>query len=377
MLAWLALWVIYLSFVNVGQIFYGFGWESLLLEAGALAVFLGPAATAPPVLLVVLVRWLLFRVEFGAGLIKIRGDACWRDLTCLNYHHETQPMPGPFSWYFHRLPPALHRVEVAANHVAQLVVPWLLFAPQPVAGVAGAIVIVTQLWLVCSGNFAWLNALTITLALFAFDDRWLSWLPVDPPALSPAPLGYALVVLAVTAGVVVLSYWPVRNLLSSRQAMNASFNRWHLVNAYGAFGSVTRQRREVVVEGTADDEIGPGTTWREYGFKGKPGDPRRRPRQWAPYHLRLDWLMWFAALSPAYADRWFVAFLRRLVEGDAAVVHLLAHNPFPDEPPAVVRARLYHYRFTTREERRATGDYWVRELLGEYARPVARSRRTS
>jgi hypothetical protein len=374
MSAWFVLWAIYLSFVNVGQIFYGFGWESLLLEAGALAVFLGPAATAPPILLVVLVRWLLFRVEFGAGLIKIRGDACWRNLTCLNYHHETQPMPGPFSWYFHRLPPALHRVEVAANHAAQLVVPWLLFAPQPVAGVAGAIVVVTQLWLICSGNFAWLNVLTITLALFAFDDRWLSWLPVDPPALTPAPLGYAIVVLAVAAGVALLSYWPVRNLLSSRQAMNASFNRWHLVNAYGAFGSVTRQRREVVVEGTADEEIGPGTTWLEYGFKGKPGDPRRRPRQWAPYHLRLDWLMWFAALSPAYADRWFVAFLRRLVAGDAAVLRLLAHNPFPDRPPTVVRARLYHYRFTTREERRATGDYWARELLGEYARPVGRSR---
>ena len=129
MLAWFVLWALYLSFVNVGQMFYGFGWESLLLEAGALAVLLGPSDTAPPILVILLVRWLLFRVEFGAGLIKIRGDACWRNLTCLNYHHETQPMPGPFSWCFHRLPPSLHRIEVAANHGAQLVVPWLLFAP--------------------------------------------------------------------------------------------------------------------------------------------------------------------------------------------------------------------------------------------------------
>jgi hypothetical protein len=324
------------------------------------------------VLVVVLVRWLLFRVEFGAGLIKIRGDACWRNLTCLNYHHETQPMPGPFSWYFHRLPPSLHRVEVAANHVAQLAVPWLLFAPQPVAGVAGAIVIVTQVWLVCSGNFAWLNALTITLALFAFDNAWLApLLPVDPPALSPAPTGYAIAVLGATAGVAVLSYWPARNLLSSRQAMNASFNRWHLVNAYGAFGSVTRERREVIVEGTDDPVIGPDTTWREYGFKGKPGAPGRRPPQWAPYHLRLDWLMWFAALSPAYAERWFLAFLRKLVAGDRATLRLLRHNPFPDQPPTHVRARLYHYRFTTRQERRATGDIWVRNLLADYASPVS------
>jgi hypothetical protein len=371
MLAWLVLWALYLSVVNVGQIFYGFGWESLLLETGALAVFLGNDETAPPILVVVLVRWLLFRVEFGAGLIKIRGDACWRRLTCLDYHHETQPMPGPFSWYFHRLPPSLHRVEVAANHAAQLVVPWLLFAPQPVAGVAGAIVIVTQLWLVASGNFAWLNALTITLGLLAFDNRWLaSLLPVDPPAQVPAPTLYAVVVLAATAGVVVLSYWPARNLLSSRQAMNASFNRWHLVNAYGAFGSVTRERREIIVEGTADTGIGPDSAWLEYEFKGKPGDPHRRPRQWAPYHLRLDWLMWFAALSPAYADRWFIAFLRRLVAGDKATLRLLRRNPFPDQPPALVRARLYHYRFTTRAERRATGDYWVRELLADYAGPV-------
>ena len=372
MLTWLALWVLYLSFVNVGQQFYGFGWESLLLEAGALAVLLGPAGTAPPLLVIFLVRWLLFRVEFGAGLIKIRGDACWRDLTCLRYHHETQPMPGPLSWYFHRLPPALHRVEVAANHVAQLVVPWLLFAPQPVAGVAGAIVIVTQLWLVASGNFAWLNALTITLALTAFDNDWLARvLPVDPPALSPAPTWYTAIVVAATAGVVVLSYWPVRNLLSSRQAMNASFNRWHLVNAYGAFGSVTRERREVIVEGTADATVGPDTIWREYEFKGKPGDPSRRPRQYAPYHLRLDWLLWFAALSPAYADRWFAVLLRKLLEGDRATLRLLRRNPFPDAGPAFVRARLYRYRFTTWAERRASGDWWVRDLVGEYARPVA------
>ena len=164
MLVWLLLWGLYLSIVNVGQTWYAFGWESLLLEAGFLAIFLGNDATAPPVLVMWLLRWLLFRLEFGAGLIKLRGDPCWRDLTCLDYHHETQPMPGPLSWFFHHLPKPLHRVEVAGNHVAQLVVPFGLFAPQPVASVAAAIVIVTQLWLVPSGNFAWLNWLTILLA---------------------------------------------------------------------------------------------------------------------------------------------------------------------------------------------------------------------
>ncbi|MBI0379682.1 lipase maturation factor family protein, partial [Streptomyces albiflaviniger] len=189
MVAWLVLWLLYLSIVNVGQVWYGFGWESLLLESGFLAVFLGNEHTAPPVLILWLTRWLLFRVEFGAGLIKIRGDRCWRDLTCLYYHHETQPMPGPLSWYFHHLPKPLHRVEVAANHVAQLIVPVLLFTPQPVASVAAGIVVVTQLWLVASGNFSWLNWLTILLALPAVDGRRAAevlGLP-GPPHLAAPP----------------------------------------------------------------------------------------------------------------------------------------------------------------------------------------------
>ena len=157
MLLWLLLWSLYLSIVNVGQIWYSFGWESLLLEAGLLVVFLGNDDVAARSLVMWLMRWLLFRVEFGAGLIKLRGDRCWRDLTCLDYHHETQPMPGPLSWFFHHLPRPLHRIEVAGNHVAQLVVPFGLFAPQPIASVAAAIIVVTQFWLVLSGNFSWLN----------------------------------------------------------------------------------------------------------------------------------------------------------------------------------------------------------------------------
>src|SRR6184192_164527 len=111
--------------------------------------------------LIVLLRWLLFRVEFGAGLIKMRGDRCWRDLTCLYYHHETQPMPNPLSWYFHHLPRRLHRFEVLGNHLAQLVAPWFLFLPQPLATLGGIVIVGTQGWLVLSGNFAWLNVITM------------------------------------------------------------------------------------------------------------------------------------------------------------------------------------------------------------------------
>ncbi len=365
--AWFLLWALYLSIVNVGQTFYGFGWETLLLEAGFLAIFLGAGPTAAPLPLIYLFRWLLFRVEFGAGLIKMRGDPCWRKLTCLYYHHETQPMPNPLSWFFHHLPPPLHRAEALGNHFAQLIVPWALFAPQPVAGIAGLIVVATQLWLVLSGNFSWLNVLTLTLAISAFDDQQLRLvLPLRVPRLAALPLWWQALGLAVTLMVIVLSYRPVRNLLSGRQLMNASFDALHLVNTYGAFGSVTKLRHEIVIEGTEDDPESDHVTWKEYEFKGKPGDPRRWPRQFAPYHLRLDWLMWFAAMTTPWQHPWFPRLLRKLLSGDRPTLKLLARNPFPDHPPRAVRALLYRYRFTSPRQRRETGAWWVREQVGEY-----------
>jgi hypothetical protein len=374
MVTWLALWVLYLSVVNVGQTFYAFGWESLLLETGFLAVFLGPKGIAPPTAVLWLLRWVVLRLELGAGLIKLRGDRCWRDLTCLYYHHETQPLPNPLSWFFHHLPRPVHKAEVLGNYLAQLVAPVVLLGPQPAAGAAAVVVIVTQAWLVASGNFSWLNVLTITLASAAVPDSLLAHvLPVSPPEhLRSSPLLHQGVVWALVALVAVLSYRPARNLFARRQLMNYSFDSLHLVNTYGAFGSVTRSRYEIVIEGTDDAVIGPATVWTEYEFKGKPGDPRRRPPQVAPYHLRLDWLMWFAALSRDYADPWFGPFIAKLLENDPAAVALLRRTPFPEQPPAFVRARLYRYRFTTREERRQTGAWWNRTLAGEYLPPMRR-----
>ncbi|MER6451727.1 lipase maturation factor family protein [Streptomyces sp900105245] len=364
-LLWLVPWALYLSIVNVGQTWYAFGWESLLLETGFLAAFLGNDDVAPPVVVLFLLRWILFRVEFGAGLIKLRGDACWRKLTCLDYHHETQPMPGPLSWLFHHLPRPVHRVEVAANHLTQLVVPVLLFTPQPVASAAAALMIVTQLWLVLSGNFSWLNWVTIVLALSALR------LPGTAPSVPPAPLWYEVLLLAVAALLLFLSYHPVTNMVSRRQVMNRSFDPLHLVNTYGAFGSVSRVRYEVVVEGTLDDGPREDADWREYAFRGKPGDPRRWPRQFAPYHLRLDWLMWFAALSPAYAGDWFGALVERLLENDRDTLRLLRRSPFPPgTPPRYVRARLFRYRYTSLRELRETGACWERTYVREYLPPT-------
>jgi hypothetical protein len=370
---WAAVWALYLSIVNVGQTWYAFGWETLLLEAGFLAVFLGNSGIAPPVPVLWLLRWVLFRLEFGAGLIKVRGDRCWRELTCLYYHHETQPMPGPLSWFFHHLPRPVHRAEAAANFVAQLAAPVVLFAPQPASGGAAAFMVVTQLWLVASGNFAWLNWLTIVLALPVMcGPPAARLLGATAPHQAAAPPWFEALVLAATVLLVLLSYRPARNLLSRRQLMNASFEPLHLVNTYGAFGSVSRIRHEVVVEGTTDPRITEDTRWTEYAFKGKPGDVRRMPGQFAPYHLRLDWLMWFAALSPSYASSWLPGLLGRLLDNDPAVLRLLRGNPFPDAPPTAVRARLYRYRFTDWRELRSTGAWWHRTLVGDYVRPLVK-----
>jgi hypothetical protein len=370
MLWWALLWALYLSIVNIGQTFYSFGWESLLCETGFLAIFLGPSTTTPSFTLILLMRWLVFRVEFGAGMIKVRGDRCWRDLTCLYYHHETQPMPNPLSWYFHHLPKRIHRFEVLGNHFAQLVAPWFLFAPQPLPTLAGIVIVGTQSWLLLSGNFAWLNAITIALAISAFDNAALGRiLPLRAGSTEWHPW-YVGLVLAVTLLILLLSYRPARNLLSRHQIMNASFDPFHIVGTYGAFGSITKERYEVVIEGTEDAVLTRQTKWLEYEFKGKPGDVRRRPPQVAPYHLRLDWLMWFAALSSPMYHEWFLPLLGKLLEADRPVLRLLARDPFAGRRPRFVRALFYLYRFTTPKEHRETGAWWSRELVGDYLPPV-------
>jgi hypothetical protein len=240
------------------------------------------------------------------------------------------------------------------------------------------LIIITQAWLVVSGNFSWLNTLTIVIALPALGDGLLdAVLPIERPAeLDPQPTWFQAIVIAVGLLIIVLSYWPVRNLMSAHQRMNYSFTPLHLVNTYGAFGSITLTRYEVVIEGTNSRSLGAATEWREYEFKGKPTNVGRRPPQVAPYHLRLDWLMWFAALSRGYAEPWLARLLAKLLENDRATLKLLRRNPFPDEPPAYVRAVLYRYRFTTRQERRETGAWWHRTLVGEYQPPMSAEPKT-
>lgn len=199
--------------------------------------------------------------------------------------------------------------------------------------------------------------------------------PHTAPSVPGPPVWYEVVVLAVAALLLWLSHRPVRNMVSRRQIMNRSFDPLHLVNSYGAFGNVSRVRHEVVVEGTTDGVPREDSDWREYEFRGKPGDPRHWPRQFAPYHLRLDWMMWFAALSPGYAEPWFGALVERLLENDRDTLRLLRRSPFPrDEPPRYVRARLFRYRYTTWRELRETGACWERTFVREYLPPTRLAR---
>ena len=320
-LTWLALWILYTSFVNIGQTFYSFGWEIMLGEVGFLAIFMGSLRSQPNVITMWLLRWVLFRLMFGAGLIKIRGDECWRNLTCMNYHYETQPLPGPLSWYFHHLPSWLHKIEVLFTHFMELVVPFGYFGPRVLRHTAGWLTILFQLTLMASGNLSWLNCITIVVAFACFDDSAFQWLsPLLPGAAlgSAATAGVAAPVIYVLAALVlVLSIQPTLNLLSKRQIMNTSFDPFHLVNTYGAFGSITRIRYEVILEGTNEEIVTPKTAWRAYEFKGKPGDPKRRPPQVTPYHYKIDWQMWFAAMSSYEDHPWILVLAARLLQADA------------------------------------------------------------
>ncbi len=380
------LWALYLSFTHVGQVFYGYGWDSLLCETGFLAIFLAPGwlprqfdpKSPPPLIVVVLFRWLAFRIMLGAGLIKLRGDECWTNLTCLAYHYETQPNPGPLSPLFHAAPFWFHELGALFNHLVEVVAPFGVFGPRRLRLVAGSLIIVFQSILIASGNLSFLNWLTLVIAFACFDDaallrilpgKWRRLAQARLAPLSEAAPSRARQAVSVALAIVIgtLSLNPVVNLLSPRQAMNASFEPFNLVNTYGAFGSVSRERYEVIIEGTRSASVDEHSEWKEYELPCKPGRVDRRPCWITPYHYRLDWQLWFVPLSPDYQRRWFLSLTRKLLQGDRAVLALFAENPFPDQPPRFIRASFYRYEFAPL----ADHDTWRRWRAGQYLAPIS------
>jgi lipase maturation factor len=371
------LWAMYMSIAHIGQIWYGYGWEIQLLETGFLSIFLCPLLDGrpfpklpPPLLVIWLFRWLGFRIMVGAGLIKLRGDPCWRDLTCLYYHYETQPIPNPISRYLHFLPHWFHKIEVLWNHFVELIVPWFSFGPRKARHIAGVLLVIFQVILIISGNLSFLNYLTIIPFVACFDDTFLRrFLPkslvrrAEEAAAQSYPsrvnngISVALALL-----VAYLSVAPVLNLVSGRQLMNYSFDPLDLVNTYGAFGTVGRERDEIIFEGTSDALITGETKWMEYEFKAKPGDPNRRPPFIAPYQPRIDWQIWFAAMASPADYPWTFHFVWKLLHNDPRTLSLIANNPFPSAPPHYIRARLYRYQFAPLGEKA----WWKREPIGEW-----------
>ncbi|XP_076743358.1 lipase maturation factor 1 isoform X2 [Maylandia zebra] len=328
----------------------------------------------------------------GAGLIKIRGDKCWRDLTCMDYHYETQPVPNPMSYYIHRSPWWFHRFETLSNHFVELIVPFFTFLGRRLCMVNGAIQILFQVVLIVSGNLSFLNWLTIVPSLACFDDASLGFLfrsgagakkavleiqSEDVAGRTPAPTKGMLIrqVVNISLGILIgcLSIPVVTNLLSSRQVMNTSFDPLRIVNTYGAFGSITKERTEVIFQGTlSPDPKDPEALWEEYQFMCKPGDVYRRPCLLSPYHYRLDWLMWFAAFQTYEQSEWVIHIAGRLLSNDSTVLSLLDHNPFQGrDSPRWVRGEHFRYKFSQPGSASAAqGKWWLRKRIGAYFPPV-------
>ena len=373
------LWFLYISIVHLGQDWYGYGWEIQLTETGFLAIFLCPLLDLrpfpkrpPPFPIIVLFRWLTFRIMLGSGMIKVRGDKVWQNGTALYYHFETQPIPGPLSRWFHFLPRIMLKMGVWFNWLAELGAPWFVFWPRLGRHIAGIIIVLFQVVLMLSGNLAFLNWLTIIPALACFDDGfWVRLLPrrlvsfAETAAASAEPSKPMLITAwVVTAVVALLSIQPVINLFSSSQKMNASFDPLELVNTYGAFGSVGQERMNVIFEGTMDDTTGGKANWKPYVYQYLPTLPNEAPKQIAPYQPHLDWQMWFAAMSTPDQYPWTLNLVWKLLHNDPGTLGLFAANPFPGKPPRYIRAVLYRYEFAKPGNPQYV--YWDRQELGDW-----------
>lgn len=477
----LVLWILYLSISHVGGLWYGYGWDMQLPETGFLGVLLCPwldprpfARRAPPVIVLWLYRWLIFRIMIGAFLIKWRGDEVWRDYSALFYHYETQPVPNPLARYLHFAPQWTQQFGVWWNHVVEAIVPIFIFLPalplrrlssktwehlrtgalwacaaaivalclycrsqylstvrlggleEPddlrllyfltavalvccivpatklgtwpgiastfhiTRNTAGVILLSFQATLIVSGNLAFLNWLTIIPGLACLDDSF--WRRVLPGFITRraaaaaqdemerhtrkshrvAHWSHLTLAAAYTVFVVFVSLRVVENLSSKQQAMNADLGpvpKFYLVNTYGAFGSITRVRHELILEGTDDFLPDEAATWKEYEFKVKPGDVLRRPAVFTPYHYRLDWQIWFAAFDSPYSREWMASLIFHLLKNDPDTLGLIARNPFPETPPRYIRVLRYRYKFAPPGN--PDGAWWTRERIEPWLPPIS------
>ncbi len=377
--------ICYLSLTIGGQTFLSFQWDILLLETGFLAIFfapwrlrLGRDSIDPPGVSLFLLKLLLFKLMFMSGVVKLTsGDPSWWDLTALHYHYETQPLPTVLGWWAHQSAPWFRQFSTAFVLAVEILVPFLIWAPRRVRLVGCGLLLLLQGLIALTGNYAFFNLLTIALCLLLIDDqtwrrlwrRQRAGTPAQSGALGTlldslrrwAAVAVLLVTLPVNAWLIFSAFKPEATEPPVISAIAGKLQPFHLISGYGLFRVMTKDRPEIVIEGSRD-----GIDWLPYEFQWKPSALARPPRWVAPHQPRLDWQMWFAALGSYRQNRWFVQLAARLLENAPDVTALLAANPFPDAPPRYVRARLYRYHFTTLAERRQTGAWWRREELREY-----------
>ena len=406
------LWLFYFSIVSTANAtsFYAYGWESQLLETAFLSIFLYPLpgwyqqqnnnnnhhqqqgnhhlflGLWPPSHLLHtrspiprwLFRWLIFRITLGAGLIKRRGSSCWMKRTCLYYHFETQPIPSPLSFVYHFLSPWVHRRLIDIDFVVQFNTCWFVLVPpmgwvgRTLLRTGGILQTGLMLGIILSGNFSFLNHLTILPALACLDDacwpRWWRrrvvgrWHASSSSATPPLPQWRRAVDIYLLCTVGYLSWPVVANLWGSGQGqvMNRSFDNFRLVNTYGAFGSVGQERYEPIISISYI-----GTDWTELEFPCKPGSVYRRPCFCAPYHYRLDWNIWFLGFKPHKAylhqrEQWLYQLVAKLLQEESeqtkrpwldlldSSTALYLRKTYYDKglAPRYAKVDMYRYRMT-------------------------------
>lgn len=385
------LWVGYLSLTNVGGVFLHFQWDHLLLETGFLAIFLAPWSVLPRPsrekepsrIALFLLRWLLFRLMFLSGAVKLAsGDTTWHTLTALELHYLTQPLPIWTSWYAHHLPAWFHKLSCTIMFIIELVVPVFIFGPRRLRHVACGAIVGFMVLIAATGNYCFFNLLTVALCTLLLDDAFLSrWIPgrrrdIFYPIRQgfrrtwPRTIIHALLALVVIPVSTVEGIIRLRGRDSAPPAIRDVMRAvapFGSINAYGLFSIMTTQRHEIVIEGSDDGQV-----WKEYEFHWKPGRVDRPPGFVQPHQPRVDWQMWFAALGDYRRNPWLTSLMHRLLEGSPPVLRLFENNPFPAAPPRYVRAVLYDYQFTDGETKRKSGAWWQRQRLGLYCPPLSR-----
>jgi hypothetical protein len=381
------LWASALSLMSAGQIFFDFQWDALLLESTLIAVFIVPWTLRrarepydPPRLARYLAWWLLFRLMFLSGAVKLAsGDPTWRHLTALTFHYQTQPLPTPVAWFANHLPVWFQMATCAVLFAVELGAPLCIPAPRRIRHCAALALIALQVIIALTGNYAYFNLLTIGLCLPCLDDAWWRhrhWgVPVSIAGGGGAPAKrikatlvrwFAAFSVGVTFFETVAALSPGAASSPIVRAVAEAVGPTRSFNDYGLFAVMTIERPELIMEGSDD-----GRDWREYALPYKPGELSRRPPWVAPYQPRLDWQLWFAALAPPESNPWVGTVCELLLRGDSAVLGLFSHNPFPAHPPLYVRVVRYRYEFTSAEERARTGNWWRRMPIDFYIPPVA------